>query len=127
MWTEHLQSGCLHHWPHVKLFCEQLSLDCSVLVIHMENLCQEFDSRFQVFGHIEPIGTFFFNPFNNATAVMISNVFGVPQGNFELEILTLQSDQHLNAWMHKNHFWSFADASRYPHLRDIALRLNLSL
>ena len=57
----------------------------------MENLCCEFDSRLQNFGHIEPVVTFFLNPFNNtartsATAVTISEVSSVPQGNIELEI-----------------------------------------
>ena len=31
----------------------------------MENLCHEFDSRFQDYGHIEPVVTFFLKPFNN--------------------------------------------------------------
>ena len=95
----------------------------------MENLCRKFDSRFQDFGQIEPVVTFFLNPFNNTaspstTAVTISDIFFVPQGNLELEILILQFDLQLKARRHENHFWSFADASRYPHLRDIALRLN---
>ena len=60
-------------------------MDCIILVMHMENLCHEFDSRFQDYGHIEPVVTFFLKPFNNtaspsATAVTISDVFGDPLG-----------------------------------------------
>ena len=115
MWTEHLRSGCLHHWPHVELFCEHISMDCSILLIHMENLCSEFDSRFQDFGHIDAVVAFFLNTFNStaspsAAAVTISDVFGLPQGNLELEILTLQSCLHLMARMYDNHFWYFSDA-----------------
>ena len=101
-------------------------MDCCVLVIHMENLCREFVSLFQDFGYFEPVFAFFLNPFNNtachsAIAFTISDVFCVPQGNLELEILTLLSDLHLKARMHEDNFWFFADTTIYPHLRDITL------
>ena len=88
-----------------------------MLLIHMENLYREFDSRFQDFGHIEPVVNFFLNPFNNAaspsaTAVKISDVLGVPQGNLDLEILTLQSDLNLKTRRHENNFWSFGIFSK---------------
>ena len=104
-------------------------MDCSALVIRMEHLCREIDSRFKDFVHIDLVVTFFLNPFNNtesprAIVVTISDVYGVPQGNHEVEILTPLSDLYIKARKHENNFWSFADASRYTLLRYIALLLN---
>lgn len=119
LWIAHLQMKSLVHFPNMKKMAGNTEINVSLFIKHLQVLQEQFEKRFQQFTIIEPMVSFFINPFTCKTNIMevaayIAEVVQVKAEELELEILDLQSDLMLKSLISDEDFWNTVDRKKFP-------------
>ena len=112
-----LANKTLLHFPHLKtVSAESPMIDISHLLILIQTLKQEFNTRFLDFQYARNFCTLFSNPLN-------CNIIEQKE-EFQLELCDLQNELYLN----KNeeisiNFWKKICIKKYPNIKNMILKL----
>ncbi|XP_062998575.1 general transcription factor II-I repeat domain-containing protein 2-like [Elgaria multicarinata webbii] len=127
LWKSHLQIKSLILFPSMRQVVGESDFNNLPFVSHLETLEEQFHARFQQFTDIEPVVSFFENPFSpvdiTETAVAIGELCQTGVEEIELEIVDLQNDLVLKSNSSHDNFWSLVDSQKFPLLRKTAAKI----
>ncbi|KAL7980021.1 hypothetical protein Chor_001289 [Crotalus horridus] len=127
LWKSHLQVKSLLPFPSMKQVVGESDFNNAPFVGYLETLEEQFHARFQQFTGIEPVVSFFENPFSPIdvaeTAVAIGELCQAMVEEVEMEIVGLQNDILLKSNSSHANFWNLVDAQKFPLLRKAAAKI----
>ncbi|KAK9393953.1 hypothetical protein NXF25_015616 [Crotalus adamanteus] len=127
LWKSHLQVKSLLPFPSMKQVVGESDFNNAPFVGYLETLEEQFHARFQQFTGIEPVVSFFENPFSPIdvaeTAVAIGELCQAMVEEVEMEIVGLQNDILLKSNSGHANFWNLVDAQKFPLLRKAAAKI----
>ncbi|XP_044306557.1 general transcription factor II-I repeat domain-containing protein 2-like isoform X2 [Varanus komodoensis] len=127
LWKSHLQIKSLLPFPSMRQVIGESDFNNLPFVSHLETLEEQFHARFQQFTDIEPVVSFFENPFSpidvTETAVSIGELCQTGVEEIELEIIELQNDLVLKSNSAQDNFWNLVDSQKFPLLRKTAAKI----
>uniref|UniRef100_A0A8C5SPD7 SCAN box domain-containing protein n=1 Tax=Laticauda laticaudata TaxID=8630 RepID=A0A8C5SPD7_LATLA len=127
LWKSHLQVKSLLPFPSMKQVVGDSDFNNAPFVGYLETLEEQFHARFQQFTSIEPVVSFFENPFSPInvaeTAVAIGELCQALVEEVEMEIVGLQNDIILKSNTSHANFWNLVDAQKFPLLRKTAAKI----
>ncbi|XP_070809997.1 protein FAM200C-like [Pituophis catenifer annectens] len=127
LWKSHLQVKSLLPFPSMKQVVGDSDFNNAPFVGYLETLEEQFHARFQQFTSIEPVVSFFENPFSPIdvaeTAVAIGELCQALVEEVEMEIVGLQNDIILKSNSSHANFWNLVDAQKFPLLRKTAAKI----
>ncbi|XP_076738349.1 general transcription factor II-I repeat domain-containing protein 2B-like [Maylandia zebra] len=120
IFSVHLQRKKVLHFPSVQMVLkdnasasETFDKVAEKYTQVINRLGQEFENRFCDLDQLEPCVSFVSNPFMNVDttciAEQLSSMFSLDAGQVEIEIVTLQNDVHLKAYLGAPNFWCLVD------------------
>ncbi|MGL6121402.1 MAG: hypothetical protein ACRC0V_12975 [Fusobacteriaceae bacterium] len=121
-WKNNFEAESLTHFPRMKKIFNNDQTKFLKFISCLANLYKEFECRFEQFSIIDPIVTFFINPFNsNIDITKLANSMGQilqkESDKIEIEILNIQNDIMLQSIGLNEKFWNIVDAKKYPILK----------
>lgn len=127
-WINNISNNSLVHFPRMKKVIGENVVDLNLFVTHLKKLLKQFESRFQQFSIIEPVVTFYLNPFNAHTDVtliadFIAKMLQEEASKIEEEILKIQNDIILKSNELNESIWNLAAITKYPLLKKGAYKI----
>lgn len=118
-WKENLSKRSLDHFPRMKKVIGENSFDPNLFIGHLQKLLEQFENRFQQFSIIEPVASFFVNPFNpqiniSEVANSMGKIIQEEASSIEDEILNIQTDIVLKSCGLNENIWNLAEDKKYP-------------
>ncbi|KAG0420183.1 General transcription factor II-I repeat domain-containing protein 2B, partial [Dictyocoela muelleri] len=98
-WIDQLKENNLTHFSNLKLICNNFDdiEEINFFIPYLETLSKEFDSRFAEFKILEPVASYFLNPFallEDGIVLKICEYFNFHDkiSEIEMEIIDLKED-----------------------------------
>uniref|UniRef100_A0A8D0B0Q1 SCAN box domain-containing protein n=1 Tax=Salvator merianae TaxID=96440 RepID=A0A8D0B0Q1_SALMN len=128
LWKSHLQRKSLLFFPSMKQVIGESDFDDAPFVGYLQVLEEQFHVQFQQLADIEPVVSFFANPFSPLdvpeAALAIGELCQAGVEETELEIVDLQNDVGLKSHASHDNFWNLAASQKFPLLRKTAAKIN---
>ena len=132
LWSTHLKSGDLTHFPNLEQMSQKFVKDRGAFqpvcyCAHLDKIAVEFYRRFGALDVMERVVAFLANPFETINvgkvAANFNKVFTLPPG-VDMEIIDIQNDIGLKSRSRDNEFWGLVNREKFPLLTACALRVN---
>ncbi|XP_061450843.1 general transcription factor II-I repeat domain-containing protein 2-like isoform X2 [Rhineura floridana] len=128
LWKSHLQRKSLLYFPAMKQVIGESDFNNAPFVGYLEILEEQFLTQFEQLIDIEPVVSFFANPFNSidvtVTAMAIAELCQARLEEVELEIVDLQNDLVLKSNSGHDNFWNQVGSQKFPLLKKTAAKVN---
>ncbi|KAM3860423.1 SCAN domain-containing protein 3-like [Diretmus argenteus] len=130
LWKSQLQSRRLAHFSNLEKMLQCVSdreaFQPERYGVHLDNLADDFNSRFKELDEMESIICFISNPFLPINVEQVAEkfveVFSLPAG-VDMEIVELQNDIALKARYRDSDFWGLVNSDTFPLLSSCALKV----
>ncbi|XP_053221557.1 zinc finger BED domain-containing protein 5-like isoform X1 [Podarcis raffonei] len=128
LWKSHLERKSLLYFPSMKQVIGENDFNGVPFVGYLEILEEQFLTQFEQLIDIEPVVSFFANPFDSidvtVTAMAIAELCQAGLEEIELEIVDLQNDLVLKSHSGHDNFWNQVGSQKFPLLKKTAAKVN---
>lgn len=127
-WINNFSKKSLLHFPRMNKVIGEKNFDQKIYISHLEKLLHQFDIRFKQFTSVEPVATFFVNPFStqfdiSEIAKSIGELLQEESVKIEEEILNFKNDVILKSYSTAEHFWNLVNDKKYTLLKKGAYKI----